>query len=123
MTEVNIPLYMPLDVPYRPGSCGKVYDRYFEVRVVDPETDEEMPRDSVGEIVVPLYKNQPVFGDVDLELRSLGFIPHMFADLQKRMILPLHFSDNIRVGLNQLLEADIVYVRERMTEYRLRRDD
>ena len=52
MTEVNIPLYMPLDVPYRAGSCGKVYDRYFEVRVVDPETDEEMPRDSVGEIVV-----------------------------------------------------------------------
>jgi crotonobetaine/carnitine-CoA ligase len=52
MTEVNIPLYMPLDAPYRPGSCGRVYDRYFEVRVVDPETDEEVPRDSVGEIVV-----------------------------------------------------------------------
>jgi crotonobetaine/carnitine-CoA ligase len=52
MTEVNIPLYMPLDAPYRAGSCGRVYDRYFEVRVVDPETDEEVPRDSVGEIVV-----------------------------------------------------------------------
>jgi crotonobetaine/carnitine-CoA ligase len=52
MTEVNIPLYMPLDVPYRPGSCGRTYDRYFEVRVVDPETDEEVPRGSVGEIVV-----------------------------------------------------------------------
>jgi len=28
------------------------------------------------------------------------------------MILPLHFSDNIYTGLNQLLEADIVYVRD-----------
>jgi carnitine-CoA ligase len=52
MTEVNIPLYMPLDEPYRPGSCGKIYDRYFEVRVVDPDTDEEAPRGRVGEIVV-----------------------------------------------------------------------
>lgn len=52
MTEVNIPLYMPLDEPYRPGSCGKVYDRYFEVKVVDPDTDEDLPPDAVGEIVV-----------------------------------------------------------------------
>jgi FkbM family methyltransferase len=27
---------------------------------------------------VPLYKNQPVFGQVDLELRSQGFLPHSF---------------------------------------------
>ncbi|HEY4143121.1 MAG TPA: FkbM family methyltransferase [Pseudolabrys sp.] len=62
--------------------------------------------------LVPLYKNQPVIGDIDLELRSLGFIPHMFADLNKRMILPLHFSNNFYAGMNQLLEADAVYVRD-----------
>jgi hypothetical protein len=61
---------------------------------------------------VPLYKNQPVIGDIDLELRSLGFIPHMFADLHTRMILPLHFSNNFYAGMNQLLEADAVYVRD-----------
>ncbi len=61
---------------------------------------------------VPLYTGQPVFGDIDLELRAQGFIPHMFPALNKRMILPLHFSDNIYAGMNQLLEADIVYVRD-----------
>ena len=32
---------------------------------------------------VPLYKKQPVLGDIDLELRGHGFIPHCFAALKK----------------------------------------
>lgn len=62
--------------------------------------------------LVPLYKNQPVLGDIDLALRALGFIPHMFAEINKRMILPMHFTDNLYASMNQLLEADIVYVRD-----------
>jgi FkbM family methyltransferase len=61
---------------------------------------------------VPLYQGQPVFGDIDLALRALGLIPHMFANINKRMILPLHYSNNLHASLNQLLEADIVYVRD-----------
>ena len=61
---------------------------------------------------VPLYQGQPVFGDIDLALRALGFIPHMFADINKRMILPLHHADNLYSSMNQLLEADVVYVRD-----------
>jgi FkbM family methyltransferase len=61
---------------------------------------------------IPLYKDEPVFGDIDLALRSLGFVPHMFDKISKRMILPLHFSDNLYGSINQLLEADIVYVRD-----------
>jgi FkbM family methyltransferase len=61
---------------------------------------------------VPLYKDQPVFGDIDLALRALGFIPHMFANINKRMILPVHYADNLYASMNQLLEADIVYVRD-----------
>jgi crotonobetaine/carnitine-CoA ligase len=52
MTEVNIPLYIPLDGPFKAGSCGKVYDRFFELKVVHPDTDEELPPDEVGEILV-----------------------------------------------------------------------
>ncbi len=51
MTEVNIPLYGELGVP-RPGTCGKVYARYFEVEVRDPETDQALPPGQVGEIMV-----------------------------------------------------------------------
>jgi FkbM family methyltransferase len=60
---------------------------------------------------MPLYKNQPVFGDIDLALRALGLVPHMFANINKRMILPVHYTDNLYASMNQLLEADIVYVR------------
>jgi FkbM family methyltransferase len=61
---------------------------------------------------VTLYKDEPVFGEIDLALRALGFIPHMFDKINKRMILPLHFGDNLFASMNQLLEADIVYVRD-----------
>lgn len=52
MTEVNIPLYHPLDAPYRPGSCGRPYERFYEVKVVDQDSEEELPAGVVGEIVV-----------------------------------------------------------------------
>ena len=51
MTEVNIPLYNSVENP-RPGSCGRVYEEFFEVRVVNPESDEEVARGNLGEIVV-----------------------------------------------------------------------
>jgi FkbM family methyltransferase len=60
---------------------------------------------------VPLYKNQPVFGDIDLELRSLGFIPHMFAAINKKMIAPM-LGPDAAAALNQIIEADVVYVRD-----------
>jgi crotonobetaine/carnitine-CoA ligase len=50
MTEVNIPLYGRLgDV--RPGTCGKPYDRFFEVEIRDPETDFPLAGGEVGEIM------------------------------------------------------------------------
>ena len=52
MTEVNIPLYHPPDAALRPGSCGVVWERFFEVKVVDPDTDEERAPGELGEIVV-----------------------------------------------------------------------
>jgi len=51
MTEVNIPLYGELGVA-RPGTCGRLYDRYFEVEVRDPVTDVPVPTGSIGEIMV-----------------------------------------------------------------------
>ncbi len=68
---------------------------------------------------LPLYIGQPVFGEIDLELRRLGFIPHAFATINKRLIAPLENPKNPYEGLNQLLEADIVYVRDFMHEGRL----
>jgi FkbM family methyltransferase len=61
---------------------------------------------------VDLYEGQPSFGQVDQELRAQGFIPHAFAALKKWPISPLQFGGNPTQPLNQLLEADLVYVRD-----------
>ncbi|MEU9145518.1 FkbM family methyltransferase [Streptomyces sp. NPDC048349] len=61
---------------------------------------------------VPLYEDQPVFGDVDQELRSQGFIPHAFAAVKRWPIAPVVFGGDFRQARHQLLEADVVYVRD-----------
>lgn len=61
---------------------------------------------------VTLYKNQPSLGDVDLEMRRQGFIPHCFAAVKECPIGAFVVGGNPRQPLNQLLEADIVYARD-----------
>lgn len=51
MTEVNIPLYGERGLS-KPGSCGRVYSRFFEVEIRDPDTDFPVPCGCVGEIMV-----------------------------------------------------------------------
>ncbi|MFE4635427.1 FkbM family methyltransferase [Streptomyces sp. NPDC056773] len=61
---------------------------------------------------VPLYEDQPVFGDVDQELRAQGFVPHAFAAVKRWPIAPVVFGGDFRMARHQLLEADVVYVRD-----------
>ncbi len=61
---------------------------------------------------VPLYRDMPTIGDVDSFLRRCGFIPHTFQDIKKWIIAPCVIGGNPRKPLNQLLEADMVYVRD-----------
>jgi acyl-CoA synthetase (AMP-forming)/AMP-acid ligase II len=64
MTESTSAITLdPLDAP-RPGGCGKVAPN-FEIRIVDPETGEDMPADARGEIwfrspmMMRAYHNDP----------------------------------------------------------------
>ena len=52
MTECNIVAYSDPADPVLPGCAGPTLDDWFEVRVVDPDTDEPLPVDAVGEIVI-----------------------------------------------------------------------
>lgn len=61
---------------------------------------------------IPLYEDQPTFGAIDIELRALGFIPHSFPAIKNWMIAPLVINGDPRIPLNQLIEADIVYVKD-----------
>lgn len=74
---------------------------------------------------LPLYEEQPTFADLDQALRKLGFIPHAFAAINRRVIAPLFDERNPSAAFNQLLEADVVYVRnftqpESMTDEQLK---
>lgn len=57
---------------------------------------------------VPLYENQPPLGILDLHLRDMGFLPHHFAEIKRWAIAP---GNPCKPG-NQLLEADLVYVKD-----------
>ena len=59
-----------------------------------------------------LYENQPSFGEVDIWMRSNGFVPHCFLDIKRWSIKPTIFNNNFRTPGNQLLESDIVYIKD-----------
>jgi FkbM family methyltransferase len=61
---------------------------------------------------VTLYKDQPAWGEVDLELRAQGFMPHCFANIKHWPIAPAVIDGDPAKPLNQLLEADVVYIRD-----------
>lgn len=55
---------------------------------------------------VSLYEHQPSFGEIDVWMRSRGFIPHTFMAVK---VWPIGMD---YAAPRQLLEADIVYVRD-----------
>ena len=59
---------------------------------------------------VPLYQGQPVFGEIDLALRELGFLPHCVTGTKIWPIAPMVVGDTPNRGIRQLLETDMVYV-------------
>jgi hypothetical protein len=61
---------------------------------------------------ITLYEKEPAFGEVDVELRSQGFIPHTTVAVKLWPIAPYAAPGNPRRALNQLLQADVVYVRD-----------
>jgi hypothetical protein len=60
---------------------------------------------------VPIYRKQPLFGDLDAFLRSAGFGIHAFSNVYTRALKPIIVKNDICAGLHQLFEADADYVR------------
>lgn len=61
---------------------------------------------------ISLYKNQPSLGEMDIFMRGLGFLPHCFAAVKTWPLAPTLVDGKDNVGLNQLMEADMVYARD-----------
>lgn len=60
---------------------------------------------------VCLYENQPTFGEIDLRMREQGFLPHRFLEVKRWSIASTTQNNDFRIPFNQLLEADIVYIK------------
>lgn len=61
---------------------------------------------------LPLYKNQPLFGDVDALLRAEGFVLHSFSGIAGRVFKPLMVNNNPFAAGNQVLWSDAIYIRD-----------
>ncbi len=57
-----------------------------------------------------IYEDQPVFGDLDATLRSLGFVFHRFTNFEGRTLRNSGFIDS-QTSRSQLLWADAIYLR------------
>ena len=61
---------------------------------------------------VPLYEAQPSFGEIDTWMRRNGYIPHRFVSIKPWSISPTIRGGQLNIPFNQLMEADIVYIRD-----------
>ena len=52
LTEISMPVLTPYGVPRPKGAAGLGVTDWFDIRLVDPDTDEEVPDGEVGELVV-----------------------------------------------------------------------
>jgi FkbM family methyltransferase len=61
---------------------------------------------------LPLYRNQPLFSDIDQFLRARGFVLHRFHPTVSRAVQPMMVDGNPYAGLGQLVWADAVFIRD-----------
>jgi carnitine-CoA ligase len=52
LTETAMPIMTPYGEPRPIGAAGRLVEDWFDIRLVDPDTDEEVPVGEVGELVV-----------------------------------------------------------------------
>ena len=61
---------------------------------------------------VPIYKDQPLFAEIDLFMRKNGFLLHKFVDVAGRAFRPFVLNDNPYKPVSQILWADAVYAKD-----------
>ena len=61
---------------------------------------------------MPMYVDQPLFSEVELFLRSHGFMFHRFFPAVSRIVRPLMLGNDVYAGLSQVLWADGIFIRD-----------
>jgi FkbM family methyltransferase len=63
---------------------------------------------------IHLYKNQPLFADVDAYMRGQGFLLHCLGGLSGRAFKPIAPGGDVSAKVNQVLWSDATYVKDFM---------
>jgi len=71
---------------------------------------------------VPIYENQPLFGDIDRHLRERGFQFHTFLGMGRRFFRPFSAPSQPGAAFRQMLWTDAVFVKDFMNLDRLSDD-
>jgi FkbM family methyltransferase len=61
---------------------------------------------------IPLYKDQPLFAEIDQWMRAHGFMLHTLLEQRIRLFAPMVINNQIHQGINQLTTADAVYIKD-----------
>ncbi len=61
---------------------------------------------------VPLYEGQPLFAEIDIYLRGLGFILHTFNDMTGRAMKPLIVNGALDKAVRQVMWADAIFIKD-----------
>lgn len=60
---------------------------------------------------VPMYKNQPLFSEIEMFLRTQGFVLHKIMGFGTRSFKPIVIRNNKNVGPQQLW-SDVIFIRD-----------
>jgi len=61
---------------------------------------------------LPMYEGQPLFSEVELFLRDIGFIFHRFTSLVSKTVTPMIVENDIYRGLSQTFWADAIFIKD-----------
>jgi crotonobetaine/carnitine-CoA ligase len=100
MTEIGLVTLMPWD-GFRPGSCGVAVSEFFDLRIVDPATDEDIAPGLPGELLVrphePWAFNQGYWRMPDRTAEALRNVWYHTGDaLRRDEDGYYYFTDRIR---------------------------
>jgi hypothetical protein len=63
---------------------------------------------------VQMYKDQPLFGEVDSEMRKNGFVLHRLLGVLGRVFKPIRHADDINRRGSQDMWSDAIYIKDFM---------
>lgn len=61
---------------------------------------------------IPMYKDMPLFAEVDLAMRELGFMLHHLEPSHSRCFVPFLLGNDVTRGVNQTIWSNAMYVKD-----------